>query len=176
MTVTRAEIAIFSMPKWPNLVYSARHYSAVSSLTYRLFGCFARFLIRPVRVQPMAESLCQKHRKRDSLQPKSTLCHLNRGCWGEGGYLWPLAVTPVRNSSGSVRFGPSAVHMARITPHTRPLEPLHAPNLGPISLRWCFKSYRAWARFSRRFSKCCCCSAARRANACSSSARACAYA
>ena len=78
MTVTRAEIAIFSMPKWPNLVYSARHYSAVSSLTYRLFGCFARFPVRPVRVQPMAESLCQKHRKRASLQPKSSMCHLKK--------------------------------------------------------------------------------------------------
>ena len=134
MTVTRAEIANFSMPKCPNLAYSARHYSAVSSLTYRLFGCFARFPVRPVRVQPMAESLCQKHRKLASLPPKSSMCNLNMGRPGGGGCLWPLAVTPVRNSSGSVRFGPSAVHMARITPHTRALEPLHAPNLGPISL------------------------------------------
>ena len=44
-------------PKWPNLAYSARQYSAVSSLTYRLFGCFSSFALRPVRVQPMAESL-----------------------------------------------------------------------------------------------------------------------
>ena len=132
MTVTRAEIAIFSRPKWPNLAYSARHYSAVSSLTYRLFGCFASFPPRPVRVQPMAESLCQKRRKRASLQPKSSVCNLNRGCWGEGGYLWPLAVTPVRNASGSVRFGPNAVHRTRVTPRMRPMEPLHGQTLAPL--------------------------------------------
>ena len=42
-----------------------------------------------------------------------------------GGYLWPLAVTPVTNSSGSVGFGPITVRMARVPPQTVPLEPLH---------------------------------------------------
>ena len=50
-----------------------------------------------------------------------------------GGYLWPLAVTPVTNSSGSVGFGPSTVRMARVPPQTVPLEPLHDQNR-PISL------------------------------------------
>ena len=50
-----------------------------------------------------------------------------------GGYLWPLAVTPVTNSSGSVGFSPSTVRMARVPPQTVPLEPLHDQNR-PISL------------------------------------------
>ena len=54
MTVTRAKIANFSSPKSPNLAYLARHYSAVSSLTYRLFGCFASFPVRPERMQENA--------------------------------------------------------------------------------------------------------------------------
>ena len=75
MTVTRAKIANFSSPKSPNLAYLARHYSAVSSLTYRLFGGFASFPPRPVRVHPMAESLRQKHRKRASfIESRKVAC------------------------------------------------------------------------------------------------------